>query len=160
MAAGFRRFLSNVKAESFIHNTVVSVTAAVTITRALHAGRTVKLDLAAGFATTLPAATGTAARYRFVIGTVATGDHTIKVADSTDVMAGGILINNSGDSAAATADFYPTAAASDTITLDASEGAGKIGDWIELEDVATNLWTVRGVFQGVADPATPFSAAV
>lgn len=126
-----------------------------------HAGRTNTLALAAGFVVTLPAAKGTGNKYRFLVKTALTsGTYVVKVANGTDVFTGGVLINDIGDTTAATADFFPTAASSDTYTMTASLGGGKAGDWVEFEDYAAGFFAVNGVMTGVTDPATPFSATV
>lgn len=157
----YRIFKSNVRAKSFIRDGVKSITATATATKAGNAGRTNTLNAAAGLTVTLPASSGNGAVYRFAVGTLLTSNsYIIKVANATDVMAGGILINDTGDSSAGTADFFPTAATSDTITMAASAGAGKVGDWVELEDIKSGFWSVRGTFQGELDPTTPFSATV
>jgi hypothetical protein len=154
-----RRFGHHVKARGLL-STLKALTTTTTCINS-HAGRTNLLSAVAGFATTLPAAKGTGNTYRFLVKTTLTsGTYVIKVANSTDVMVGGILINDIGDTSAATADFFPTAATSDTITMTQSIGGGKAGDWVELEDYAAGFWAVRGVLQGVTDPATPFSATV
>jgi hypothetical protein len=159
--ASFRDFATPVRAKAFLHKGVRSLTAATTITRPDHAGRTNLLSLAAGFTVTLPAAKGSGYRYRFVVGTALTsGTYIIKVANATDVFTGGVFINDTGDSPAATADFFPTAATSDTFTMTQSAGGGKKGDWFELEDFASGFFVVHGLMQGLADPATPFSATV
>lgn len=156
-----RKFSSALRAAGFLRRKPRSKTAAFSAKSDAEGGRTVLLSAAAGFTTTLPAATATGHRYRFLVGTTLTSaSYVIKVADATDVMVGGILINDTGDTVAATADFFPTASTSDTITMTQSIGAGKKGDWVELEDMATDTWAVMGVFQGETDPATPFSATV
>ena len=157
----YRKF-GIVKAAGYVRYGVVSAITTLTVTRTKHAGRTVRLDLATGFTSTLPASTGSGDVYRFVCGTAltSTNSYIIKVANATDVMAGGIDINDSGDTTAATNDFFPTAASSDTITILATNGGGKIGDWVELEDLKTGFWAVHGQLQGMTDPATPFSASV
>lgn len=156
-----RRFESIVRAKAFLTKGVKSLTASVTATRVDNAGRTNVLAAAAGLTITLPAATGSGDKHRYVVGTTATsGNYVVKVADATDVFVGGILINDIGDSSAATADFFPTAASSDTITMAYATGGGKAGDWVEVEDIGANQWAVTGVFQGMTDPATPFSATV
>lgn len=161
MATAIRRFASLVKAAGFIYSDVVTLDAATaTITRVANSGRTNLFNRAAGVTATLPAATGSGNTYRFVSGVVATGDYVIKVADATDVFVGGIMINDIGDSSAATSDFHPTESTSDTITIAFATGGGKVGDWVEVEDIAANTWAVRGVLQGMTDPATPFSATV
>ena len=156
----YDRVAAVVKQIANLNQGIVSATATLAVTNALHVGRTVVLNAAAGFVTTLPAATGSGDKYRFVVGTLLTSSTLVVQVTGDDVMYGGISINNTGDTGAATVDFYPTAADSDTITLTASVGAGKIGDFIEVEDIAADVWAVHGVLQGEADPVTPFSAAV
>lgn len=159
--ASVRRFGTPVKAPAFQHSTPKTHTASVTVTRVKHAGKTNLLSAAAGMTVTLPAAIGSGARFRFVVKTTATsGDYVVKVANGTDVFRGGIHINDTGDSAAATNDFAPTASTSDTFTMGYAIGGGKMGDWVEIEDIAAGFFVVRGQMQGVTDPATPFSATV
>lgn len=163
MASAFsvRKFKNAISAASFIRTTPISLTATTSIKPAKHSGRTIRMDAVAGFTNTLPASSGSGNRYRFVAGTTLTsGSYIVKVANATDVMVGGIFINDTGDTTAATVDFYPTAATSDTITLAQSVGAGKQGDWIEVEDVKSGFWAVTGVLQAELDPSTPFSATV
>jgi hypothetical protein len=57
--------------------------------------------------------------------------------------------------------IWPTAADSDTITLDGTTTGGvAIGDWIEVQDIVADKWAVRGVTTSSGAEATPFSAAV
>lgn len=140
-------------------DSIVSVTAATaTVTSAAHAGRTVLLDRAAGQALTLPAATGSGNSYKFFVKTTITSNSTtIKVADATDVMAGVAIVANDTD---ASASIFETAADSDTITLNGGTTGGILGATVELQDVATNLWSVRVVGAATGTEATPFSATV
>lgn len=119
-------------------------------------GRSLYLNRAAGTAVTLPAATGSGKRYRFIVGT-ASNANTIATLPTTDVFAGQILINNTGDTSAATVDAYPTAATSNKISPTTVGGGGTVGDWLEFEDVASGVWQVHGAFQLAVDPVTPFS---
>jgi hypothetical protein len=159
---GIRRFNSPLLAPSFQHKGVKSFTANATLTRHADSGKTLLLNAAAGLsAMVLPAAIGSGRRFRFVVGTTITSNTiVIKVANATDVFVGGIFINDIGDSTAATADFFPTAGTSDTITMTQSVGGGKKGDFVEIEDIAAGFFQVFGVMQGVTDPSTPFSATV
>lgn len=160
---GIRRFATLVKATGFLTGVPKSITtSSKTLTRTAHSGRTVTVNRAAGSTLTLPAAKGTGDRYRIVVGTALTsGTLVVQVANSSDAMCGGVLINDIGDTAAATADFFPAVnGTSDTITLTQAVGGGKAGDFIEVQDIATNVWQVQGIVQGVTDPTTPFSAAV
>lgn len=118
-------------------------------------GITANINRAAGTAITLPAATGTQAVYRILLGTtVASNSTTISVADSTDIMQGSAVVTASTPGA-----FYTTAT-SDTITMNGSTTGGLAGSYVELTDVATNLWIVNAVLVGSGTVATPFSAAV
>jgi hypothetical protein len=157
----YRTFGAIVRAAGFLVSGVKRLTAATTATVVKNAGRTNTLKAAAGFTVTLPASTGGGAVYRFVAETAASsGDYVVKVANATDVFAGGVLINDIGDSTAATADFWPTASTSDTFTMAYATGGGKVGDWVEFEDIKAGTFAVRGSMQGMTDPATPFSATV
>lgn len=157
----YRRFGANILAKSFIVDGVKAVIATATASRSAYAGRTTRLDAVAGFAVTLPASSGSGNKYRFVVGTALTsGTYVVKVANATDIMAGGVLINDTGDSSAATVDYFPTASTSDTYTMTQAIGGGKVGDWFEVEDFKSGTWVVHGVQQGVTDPTTPFSASV
>src|SRR5688572_20292539 len=76
----------------------VNATAAtLTATSALHNNKVVTLNRAAGIAVTLPAATGSGDKYRFIVGTTFTGAATIKVVGN-DIMKGtAILFVDGGD---------------------------------------------------------------
>lgn len=159
----FRLFNSIIRATAYVTKGVKSITAAATVSRKDHAGRTSLLNAVAGFTVTLPA-TATARlgeKYRFVVGTTLTSaDYIIKVANATDVFVGGVHINDIGDTTAATNDFFPTASTSDTYTMPSATGGGKKGDWVEFEMIAAGFWAIHGQMIGVTDPATPFSATV
>lgn len=131
----------------------------ITITAASHAGRTLTLSAAASCAVTLPAATGTGNKYRFVVAVAATGTaHTISCV-GTDDMEGSIAIHDTS-ATDITAIAYAATATDDRITLNGTTQSGTRGTVIELQDVATGLWSglVRGAATG--SYATPFSAAV
>jgi hypothetical protein len=132
------------------------------VTIAEHAGRTLLLGEVGGDAAvtlTLPAATGTGAVYKFIVSVTNTSNYKIQVADATDTIDG-IMIYLDEDGTAVTA--FPTVAASDTITLNGGTTGGIVGDYLELIDIATNQYHVRGVMRVAAgaNPATPFTAAV
>ena len=132
------------------------------VTIAEHAGRTLLLGEVGGNAAvtlTLPAATGTGAVYKFIVSVTNTSNYKIQVADATDTIDG-IMLYLDEDGTAVSA--FPTVAASDTITLNGGTTGGIIGDYLELIDIATNQYHVRGVMRVAAgaNPATPFSAAV
>ena len=137
---------------------LVSVTADVTLTSASHAGRTMVFDIASGATVTLPAASGTGNVYKFFVTTTDTSNsYKIQVANANDTMAGVAIVANDSDNSAS---LFETAAASDTITLDGTTTGGILGGQVEIQDVASNIFSVaiRGAATGTE--ATPFSAAV
>lgn len=139
---------------------IVSLTQAVTLSKLLHAGRTCVINLAAGFAITLPAATGSGDRYRLVFGTALTTTSTVVItAGAATILKGLALINNTGDSSAATVDAYPAGASDEKFTFDHALGAGEVGDWVEFEDIASGVFAVRAHIGAEPDPATPFASA-
>lgn len=133
----------------------------LTITAATHGERVVTLSHTAAASTvTLPAATGTGNKYTFIVAAVNTNNHVVKVANATDVFAGNIITNSTGD-APDLAQPWPTAADSDTITLNGTTTGGQaVGDWVEFIDYASGKFMVRGVTTSSGTEATPFSATV
>lgn len=136
---------------------VAAGAATLTVTLAAHDGKTILLDQATGTAVTLPAMTGSGARYRFVCSVATSGGSQVITATGAHLF-GGVYFNT--DTAAGTL-FTAVAAAnasgSTTITLDGSTKGGRKGDWIEIEDVATNIGIVRGSLNGSGTEATPFA---
>lgn len=123
-------------------------------------GKLVALDTAAGSVVTLPAATGTGAKYRFYVSVLATSNsHIVKVANASDTMIGGIVIADTDTGGAASS--FAAAATSDTITLNRSTtGSVALGEYLEVEDIASTKWLVSGWIAGTGTVATPFSATV
>lgn len=134
-------------------------TAAYTVSRSRNAGKTTKLNRAAGIAAVLPKAVGSDVTYRFVVGTTFTGDGTIAVANATDVMRGSVNILDN-DAAAQTA--YAATGTDDTLTMNGTTKGGLVGDWVEFTDTAAGVWQVRGqlVVPAGSNPADVFSATV
>lgn len=130
-----------------------------------HAGRTILLDTAAGSTVTLPAATGSGLKYRFLVSALATSNnHIVRVANGTDAMIGQIFIQDT-DTGNAVVAFAAVAGTSDTITLNrTTTGSVTVGEWIEIEDVrissTVNRYFVNGAVTCTGTPATPFSATV
>ena len=132
----------------------------LTVSAALHAGRTVLLSNVAGCAVTLPAATGSGAKYRFVRTAALTSGSDVVSAAASELFAGYSILEDSGDSTPADATIFATVNAStNTWTNAFSLGGGEIGDHFEVEDIATDRWAVKGFIQAVLDStASPFSA--
>ena len=140
------------------HGVTNTTASTLTVTKLLHSGRVVTINAAAGCAVTLPAAIGNGDVYRFFLGTTVTSNTTtIKVANASDVMAGTASI---AQDSADTDSVFETASTSDTITFNGSTTGGIKGDFVELIDVAANLWFVRVTASGTGTEATPFSATV
>jgi hypothetical protein len=142
----------------------VNAGATLTLTAAAHGGLPqggiINLNNAAGSIVTLPAATGSGNIYRFRVSVLATSNsHIVKVANASDVMQGFAVIADTDTAGAAS--MFMTAATSDTITLNRSTtGSVSVGEYIEVEDVATNTFLVRAYISGNGVVATPFSATV
>ena len=143
---------------------VVVLTATAAITEVLHEGKTCLMQEAGGNALctfTLPAATGGGGRYRFVVNEVNTSNYVIKSVAGADVMRGTIVGASTTDSATDAPRTWASGTTDDTITLNGTTTGGvKRGDWIELEDVATDTWIVRGFITQSGAEATPFSDTV
>jgi hypothetical protein len=136
---------------------IVNATAStLTVTKLLHDQKIVTLNRAGGIAVTLPAASGTGNWFRFVIGTTFTSSATISVVGD-DTMTGSAILSQD---AADTAVMFETAADSDTITFNGTTTGGLKGTFVELIDIAADLWYVRVVGAATGSEATPFSAAV
>jgi hypothetical protein len=137
---------------------LVNLAATTTLTALLHAGRTLLLNLAGGFTSTLPAATGTGLIYRFIVQTVSTTGYVISAAGS-DKIKGTLQVVQPG-STYATANiaesFLSTANANVTLNGTATGGAN-IGDWVQLQDIAAGLWVATGLLTASTTPTTPFS---
>lgn len=132
----------------------------LTVTRDAHLGKTILLDTAAGSTVTLPASNGGGDIYRFIVSVIATSNsHIVKVANATDTMQG--LIFSRDDTSDAAVAFSATAGTSDTITLNrTTTGSVVKGEWLEVEDVSSGVFQVRGFIANTGTPATPFSATV
>ncbi|MBX9455858.1 MAG: hypothetical protein KL863_07435 [Rhizobium sp.] len=136
-----------------------SITSAtLALTKKGHSGSTLVANRAAGIAFTLPAASGSGAKFRIIVGTTITSNNlVISAASASDTMTGLALMCQD---AADTIVGFETAADSDTITMNGSTKGGLKGDIIELEDIIANLWSVRITGSATGTEATMFSAAV
>jgi hypothetical protein len=145
----------------------VAIGAALTVTKALHNGKTLLFDTLAGSVATLPAATGSGMNFRAVVSVLATSNsHKVQVANASDYMVG-IIEGTRVDTGNAVLGFAAANSGtvgtnSDTITLNRSTtGSVSKGEWLEFEDIAANTWAVKGCLSATgAAFATPFSAAV
>jgi len=122
-------------------------------------GRTMAFNAAANAAcaVTLPAATGTGARMRFVVGTVSTGGYSIATAPTTDIFKGQITTASTAE----TPDLqqpWVTSTNSNKITLSGTTTGGvSVGDQIEIQDIASGVWSLIGFTTSSGSEATPLS---
>jgi hypothetical protein len=139
----------------------VILDAVTSLSKALHDGKTLLLTQN-GHTITLPPAAGSGCKLRFLTRTAATSNsNVIKVQNSTDVMVGNLAISIAAGGALSAFQASPTVSGADTITLNRTTTGGAVaGDWIEVEDIAAGFWEVRGVLNGTATPATPFTSTV
>lgn len=127
--------------------------------------QTIKLDTATGSIVTLPAATGSGAKFKFLVTTKATSNnHVVQVANASDFMIGTIA-GVSDDPATVkgwiAANSGTVSTNSDTITLNrTTTGSVSVGEYFDVEDIAANTWAVSGMITQSGTEATPFSAAV
>jgi hypothetical protein len=138
---------------------VVSITATGSITEAANEGKRNLLNASALVTLTMPASTGSGARYRFIVGTVNTSNYVIQKAGS-DVFSGQVQIWDRD--AATSVSFFDAAgsSSSDVFTLNGTTtGGSRVGDWVEFADDAAGIWTVTGVLScpTSSNPATPFA---
>ena len=144
---------------AFTDPRVVVGDATINVTAEKHSDRNLILGSTAGTTATLPKASGTGDKYRFTIGTLATGNsHIIKCGSTSDVMVGAVSIieDTSGLNTG-----FATTSTSDTITMNRSTtGSVTKGEFVEVEDIANNTWAVRGVLTNSSAAATPFSSTV
>lgn len=131
--------------------------ASLTVSQALHDGKTILLDTATGIAVTLPAMTGSGARYRFVVTATASGGNYVITATAANLFGGVTVNDDTGVGTLFTDRAATNAAGSTVITLDGTTRGGRKGDWFEIEDVASGIGMVRGHLNGSGTEATPFS---
>lgn len=140
---------------------VVACTAStLAVTEALHDGKTVTLDRAAGIAVTLPVASA-GLKFKFVVLTTFTGAATIKSASGADIMIGHAIMGNDSDNSvvnwqAIAANTY------DTINMlgTGNSTGGMAGQVIEIEGMAANVWFVKIIGDAAGTEATPFADTV
>jgi hypothetical protein len=143
---------------------IVTIVETGAITVADHDSKTCLLAEVGGNALvtlTLPAATGSGARFRFVVNVVNTSSYVFKSVVGTDLMEGLIIGASTTDSATDAARTWASAASDDTVTLNGTTtGGAAIGDWVEFEDITSVGWAVRGMVTQSGAEASPFSNTV
>lgn len=131
--------------------------AALTVTQALHDGKTILLNQATGTAVTLPAMSGSGSRFRFVLSVTTSGGSQVITATGAHLFGGVVQNNDTGAAGLFGVSMATNAGGSTVITLDGTTKGGRKGDWIEIEDVASGIGIVRGFLNASGTEATPFS---
>ena len=135
---------------------LVGATASLTIT---NSNQPILLNTAAGSVVTLPAATGSGARFPIIVSVSTTSNaHKILAASSSDYIIG----NAYGYSGSTAKVFGSPAATNHSIQMPftgTQPSGGIIGDQFDFVDIAANLWQCSGFYQGGTTPTTPFSTA-
>ena len=132
---------------------VIALNAATTLTAGVHAGRLMRFSTAAGVTATLPAATGTGNRYRFVVNTTVTSAADIVAVVGDDAFFGvAHVAQDGGDTSIA----FEAGSDADQISLNGTTTGGIAGDYIEVIDVASDRWMALVFLQATGTEATPF----
>jgi hypothetical protein len=141
--------------------TILSIadgTNTLSLTALVHANRTLVV-LDASLAVTLPEATGTGNVYKVVQGIAATAS-TFVTADTANAGFYGSIHGVDTDAPTTLYEWAATPGTSDTITFNGVATGGKIYDWVEFIDVATDSWLLDGwISQSGGSEATPLSSA-
>jgi len=113
----------------------------LSLSKALHDGNFVLLDQLAGSTVILPAALGLGTQIQIVeLNSPTSNSHVIKVQNSTDIMIGAMTISLVTTGVGA---IFPTAANSDTITLNRTNtGGASRGGCFEFRDIAPGIWQI------------------
>lgn len=119
-----------------------------------NATQTYLVSAVAGFTVTLPAATGTGNRLKFVVKTTLTSGSYEWSCSGSDTMGGTIIASKS----TTPTPYQATAGTTVNVTLAfTTVGAGLKGDVVEFQDIASGLWNVQGHTWVTGTVATPFS---
>ena len=138
---------------------VTSTASVLALTVTAHAERTVLVNSNTTFANTftLPAATGSGAKFTIINNVVQTqGTVVVAAANTADVMAGICIAIDS--TAATNASPFLTTATSDKVTLNLTTTGGLGQDKVECWDIAANTWRVEVLIHGSGSLGTPFAA--
>jgi len=137
----------------------VAAGATITLTVASHDGRLIALDTAAGSTVTLPAATGSFARFLFLVTVKPTSNqHRINVTGDDEYVGSVNILDR--DAAAQAAYGAIDGGDNDQFDMQGTTKGGLQGDWVEVIDILADTWLIRGQLQCPAgsNPASPFAA--
>lgn len=126
---------------------------------ASNSGEPILLNAASGSTVTLPAATGSGNKYKFIVSTTVTSNaHKILAASSSDFLVG-IAMGFTGSTAKV---FASPGATNHSIQMPfagTQPSGGFIGDYFNFTDISANVWHVDSMYQAGVTPTTPFSSA-
>lgn len=149
--------VTQLRVEQILTQSQAALAAATVTLTAGDGSGTLRLNRAAGVVVTLPAASGSGVKFRFLVTTAVTSNsYKIQVANANDSIIGSVVLGVNETSGV----VHGAAANDDTITMDGSTKGGLLGTWLELEDVAANVWSLSGVLVGSGSLASPYTAAV
>lgn len=140
---------------------VVDCTAStLAVTEALHDGKIITLNRAAGIAVTLPVPVA-GMKFEFIVQTTFTGAASIKSVAGTHIMIGHALLGNDSDN---TTVLWQALAASTYDTIDlfgtANSTGGIAGQRITIRGLSATVWHVEIVGDAAGTEATPFADTV
>lgn len=140
---------------------IVDCTAStLAVTEALHDGKIITLNRAAGIAVTLPVPVA-GMWFRFVVQTTFTGAASIKSVAGTHIMIGHAIMGNDSDN---TTVMWQALAASTFDTIDlfgtANSTGGIAGQTIDIKALSSTVWMVEIQGDAAGTEATPFQDTV
>ncbi len=140
---------------------VVDCTAStLAVTEALHDGKIITLNRAAGIAVTLPVPVA-GMWFRFIVGTTFTGAASIKSVAGTHIMVGHAIMGNNSDN---TVVNWPAVAADTFDTIDllgtGNSTGGMAGQIIDIVALSATVWHVTIIGDAAGSEATPFADTV
>jgi len=120
-------------------------------------GTTFLVDRAAGVVVTLPAATGSGVKFKFVVATTITSNaFKVACANTTDKMLGRVVFSQ--DSADTLVSFDADDNTHDYFSCNGSTTGGLKGDVWSVVDIGSNRWLVEGIGSATGTEATPFGS--
>ncbi len=160
-AVGLNATALEINRRADVSSRIVAVSdSTLTVTEALHDGKIITLNRAAGIAVTLPAAAA-GLEFTFIIQNTFTAAATIKSVSGADVMIGHATMGNDSDNT--TVDWQALASSTyDTINMFGTSNStgGIAGQRITIKGLATNLWFVEIQGDAAGTEATPFENTV
>lgn len=138
-----------------VSSRIVDITASSDdLTVAEHDGKVVTLNRAGGIDLTLPAATGSGAKFLLLVKTTVTDDYIINASNACDAMIGSAMVHQD---CANTVVSFDSTSGDHIFTMNGDTTGGLAGSWVEFTDIATDTWFVRASLIATGCEATPFS---